>query len=318
MPGLRGEASGVHAAGNRVLRVSPLVRGALTGKDGTEVPGTGSPTIRRRELGALLRALRTDKGWTVELVAERLQFSPSKVSRLETGQRGASARDIRDLCDLFGVDEVRRQQLLDLAAEGKQQAWWQSRNLYYSNYVGLEAAAETISDFGLGVVPGLLQTPDYGRAVLRSTRPALAENVIEERLAGRIQRQRLLTSANPPQFDAVIDEAVLHRIAASKGVMRAQLARLVEMSELANVDIRLLPYSAGLLPSNTNKFILLTFAEAAVPRIVFIEHLTADLYLDRAEDVNAYEATFRLMREMAAPPEATRDMIRSFAAALDS
>ncbi len=282
------------------------------------MPGSASPTFRRRELGALIKALRTERGWTVEQVAEQLEFSPSKVSRLETGHRGASARDIRDLCDLFGVGDQRRQQLLDLAAAGKQQAWWQSRNISYSHYVGLEAAATVISDFGLGVVPGLLQTADYGRAVLRSTRPALAENVIEERVASRLERQRLLTSDNAPQFEAVIDEGVMHRVAGSSRIMRAQLHQLIAVSESPGFDIRLLPYKSGLMPSSINKFILLTFAEATVPEIVFIEHLAGDLYLDRADEVAAYEETFSLMREMAEPPARTRDIMRSVANALDS
>jgi transcriptional regulator with XRE-family HTH domain len=280
------------------------------------LPGTSSPTFRRRELGALLKALRTDKGWTVEHVAERLDFSPSKVSRLETGHRGASARDIRDICDLFGVDDARRQQLLDLAAAGKQQAWWHSRKISYSRYVGLEAAAASISDFGLGVVPGLLQTPDYGRAVLRSTRPALGQKEIEERLTNRLRRQELLTSADAPQFEAVIDEAVLHRVAVKNDVMRAQLDRLVEASELPSVEIRLLPHTSGLLPSSINKFILLTFPETTGPEIVFIEHLTGDLYLEDPEDVAAYEETFSLMWEMAASPDRTRAIIRAAASSL--
>lgn len=280
------------------------------------MPDVASPTVRRRELGVLLRALRTERGWTVEQVAEQLLVSPSKISRLETGQRGASARDIRDLCDLYGVPDALRQQLLDLAAEGKQQAWWQSRDLPYSNYVGLEAAAASISDLGLGVVPGLLQTADYGRAVLRAALPRLSEEVIQQRLDSRTQRQELLVSGSPPQFQTVIDEAVLHRVAGNRDIMRAQLDRLLEASELCHVDIRIMPYEAGLLPTNTHKFIILSFDQPTVPSVVFIEHLTGDIYLDRPDDVRAYEANFKLMRDMAAAPDRTRDIIRSFAAAL--
>jgi transcriptional regulator with XRE-family HTH domain len=277
------------------------------------LPESGSPTVRRRELGALLRALRTERGWTVDEVADQLLVSASKVSRLETGQRGVSARDIRDLCDLYQVTEERRQQLVDLAAEGKQQAWWQARNIYYSNYVGLEAEAASIQDFGLGVVPGLLQTPDYGRAVLRATRPALAADVIEQRLASRIERQQLLTSDNSPEFEAVIDEGVLHRGTTDWHTMRAQVQHLLAESERPNVTIRVLPYSAGLLPSNTNKFIILRFAKPTLQPIVFIEHLRGDLYLDRPEDVGAYGETFDLMREMALTATRTRDSLRLLA-----
>ena len=150
----------------------------------TGVPASGSPTVRRRELGALLRAHRTRKGWTAEQVAGRLEFSPSKVSRLETGQRGASARDIRDLCELYGVDGQERQHLMDLASEGKQRAWWQPLGLPYSTYVGLEAEAASISDYGLGIMPGLLQTPDYARSVVRAAVPKWVPDVVEQRVQG--------------------------------------------------------------------------------------------------------------------------------------
>lgn len=281
-----------------------------------KLPGHGGPTIRRRELGARLRELRTDRGWTVEQVAEQLQFSPSKVSRLENGFRGASARDIRDLCDLYGVADQQRQQLIDLAAEGKQRAWWQSRELPYSTYVGLEADAETISDFGLGVIPGLLQSEDYARAVLTAAHPPLAADLIEQRLAGRLERQRLLFSDRPPRFDAVIDEAVLHRIGGSPAIMLAQLRQLLTVSELANVTIHVVPYVAGILPVPTSKFIVLSFREPSVPGVVFIEGLTGDLYLGPADGLADYEQAFRAMKTMAVSPELSRQMISEVAADL--
>ena len=109
------------------------------------MPANRSPTVRRRELGALLRALRTERGWTAEEVAERLLVSPSKISRQETGQRGVSPRDIRDLCDLYGVEGEPRQRLIDLASEGKQRVWWRATDLPYGTYVGLEAEAASIA-----------------------------------------------------------------------------------------------------------------------------------------------------------------------------
>jgi transcriptional regulator with XRE-family HTH domain len=280
------------------------------------LPASGSPTVRRRELGARLRALRTDRGWTVEQVAERLQFSPSKVSRLENGFRGVSARDIVDLCDVYGVRGEQRRQLIDLAAEGKQRAWWQSRDLPYSTYVGLEADAETIHDFGFGVIPGLLQTEDYARAVLVAAHPPLAAGVVDQRLAGRLERQQLLLSERPPTFDAVIDEAVLHRIGGNRATMFAQLRHLLTVSELANVNIWVLPYAAGILPVPTSKFIVLSFREASVPGVVFIEGLTGDLYLGPNDGLADYEQAFSAMQAMAASPERSRQMISAIAADL--
>ncbi len=264
----------------------------------------------------LLRALRTERRWTVEHVADQLLCSPSKISRLETGQRGASARDIRDLCDLYGVDDTLRHQLADLAAEGKQQAWWQSRSLPYSTYVGLETAAATISDFGFGLVPGLLQTADYAMAVLRAIHPQLTEDMIRQRLSGRMDRQRLLVSEDPPQFEAVIDESVLHRLVGSQAVMRNQLNRLLEVSELPNVSVQVLPYEAGVLPASNNKFIILSFRQANVPEIVFIEGLSGDLYLDRPEDVETYQDAFVRMREIASTEDQSRTMLTAIAAGL--
>jgi transcriptional regulator with XRE-family HTH domain len=309
---------------NRVLpqrRKNPVVRRVFSGRDVTEVARNrqpGSPTVRRRELGVLLRSLRTESGWTVEQVADRLLVSPSKVSRLETGQRGASARDIRDLCNLYGVDDELRQYMTDLAAEGKRQGWWQSRGLPYSTYVGLESEAAAISDFGLGLVPGLLQTADYARATLHADVPTLPEPLIRQRLQARLERQRLLVSADPPQFDAILDESVLHRVIGSSAIMRAQLERLVELSQLPNVTVRVLPYDAGLLPVPNNKFIILKFSHAAIPDVVFIEGLTGDLYLDRAGDTDAYATAFGIMGGLAASAERTRAMIASIAATLDS
>jgi transcriptional regulator with XRE-family HTH domain len=280
------------------------------------LPESGSPTVRRRELGALLRALRTGRGWTVEQVAERLMVSASKVSRLETGRRGVSPRDIRDLCDLYEVDDDVRDHLTDLAAEGKQQAWWQSRGLPYSTYVGLEADAATISDFGLAVLPGLLQTADYAREVLWATQPEFGADVIEQRVTARVERQRILTSAHPPRLEAIIDEAAIRRMPSRAGIMKEQLNQLVQISERAEVSIRVLPFRAGLLPSGNNKFIILTFGRPAVPAIAFIESLTGDLYIERPEDVQKYEKAFRIMQEGALSPAATRDLIRSAAADL--
>lgn len=151
--------------------------------------------------------------------------------------------------------------------------------LPYSTYVGLEADAATISDFGLGLIPGLLQTEEYARAVLTAIYPRLTADVIEHRLAGRLEQERTLTSPSPPGFDAVLDEGVLHRVSGSPAVMRARLEYLLTASELLNVRISVLPYEAGLLPVPNNKFIVLSFREPTVPGVVFSEGLTGDLYL---------------------------------------
>jgi transcriptional regulator with XRE-family HTH domain len=277
------------------------------------LPPAGSPTIRRRELGALLRALRTERGWTAEQVVGQLGLgmSTSKLSRLETGHRGASARDINQLCDLYEVDGDQRQRMLGLAREGKQRAWWQPLGLPYSTYVGMEAEAASISDYGLGIIPGLLQTPEYARAIVRATLPDLEPEAVEQRVQGRMTRQQLLFLSDGPRFEAVVDESVLHRVVGSPAIMRSQLERLLELSELPSVTLRVIPYEAGALPAGNNKFIILSFAQPAVPDVVFIEGLTGDLYLDDPAEVETYRATYRALVRLAADPDATRETIEA-------
>lgn len=272
------------------------------------MPPTGSPTARRRELGFLLRSLRAASGLTSQQVADQLGVSRWKVSRLENGQRGASEADIARLCDLYQVDEDHRSRLIELAAEGKERAWW-SRRLPDADYVGLEAEAQSISDYGLAIVPGLLQTPDYARALVRAGGPALTPKAVEDRVQTRIARQARLLSGAIPTFVAVIDESVLHRVVESPAVMLAQLRRLLEMSQLPNVTIRVVPYDAGAVPAGVNKFIILRFARSGIADIVFIEDLTTHRYLETPNDVETYSVIFQTLTDLSADPDASMAMI---------
>lgn len=300
--------------GQRFLAIpcSAVLHLAPTGRGGTGVPTTGSsPLVRRRELGAILRALRTQKGLTAEQVAERLLVSPSKISRLEKGQRGASARDIRDLCDLYEVNDEQRQRLTELASEGKQRASPTGSDLPYSRYAQLEAEATSISDYGLGIVPGLLQTAEYAREVVQAAVPRWSPKIVKQRVEGRLARQQLLFSDHPPRFEAVMDESVLHRVVGSPAIMQAQLQRLLELSERPNITLQVVSYKAGVLPSENNKFIILRFARPAVSDVVFIEGLTRDYYIDDPDDVEVYNTTFRTLVRLGTNPGATREIIAS-------
>lgn len=281
--------------------------------------GDPSPTVRRRQLGARLRALRIARGWTVEQLAQELLCSPSKVSRMETGQRNASARDIRDLARLYDLDDAERQRLNKLAAEGKQHAWWQDLALPYSTYVGLESEASLIRDFGLGLIPGLLQTHEYARAVLEATAPHLSPDDVEQRLKGRMARQdRVLLGPSPSHLAAIIDVSVLHRVVGDSAVMREQLEHLLEVSQLPHVTLRIIPYEVGALPAANNKFIILSFTSPELSDVVFIEGLTGDLYLEHPEDVRIYTAAFRKLEQLAATPSNTRAIISEIIATTGS
>jgi transcriptional regulator with XRE-family HTH domain len=273
------------------------------------VPEVRSPTVRRRELGALLRALRNEKGLTVEQVAEHLLCSTSKVSRMETGHGVATPRDIRDLCNLYGVtDKAERDRLMTLSRESREQAWWQSYDLAYATYVGLEAEALAISAFQSSVVHGLLHTADYARAGHEGAMPRLDPDQIELQIEAKLTRQRILTWENPPRFHVVLDEAALHREVGGRRVMAEQLAKILEAMDLPNVVVQVLPYDRGFHPAVESNFAILELPDPA-PGVVFVEGLIGSTYLERPEDLERYRKIFGRLQSIALGPQDTADLI---------
>jgi transcriptional regulator with XRE-family HTH domain len=275
----------------------------------------GSPTIRRRELGALLRVLRTDRGLSAEEVTERLLFSPTKLSRIETGQSGASPRDIRDLCDLYDVtDPAQRARLTELAREGKQRGWWQDYDLPYATFVGLEAEAASISVYQSGTVPGLLQTEAYARALLQSQVPPFRAHELQQRVDARLTRQALLTRHDGPRYHAILDEAVLHRRVGGAAVMRAQLQRISQPARLPGVTLQVIPSEAGAHPALESIFSILEFQTPLVSDIVYVEGLVGNIYLERPADLQRYRLVFSHLRTMALTPDESADLIGKISA----
>jgi transcriptional regulator with XRE-family HTH domain len=273
------------------------------------VPEVRSPTVRRRELGAMLRKLRTEKGLTVEQAAEQLMFSMSKLSRMETGHGVATPRDIRDVCSLYEVtDKAERERMLKLAAEGKQAGWWQSYDLPYSTYVGLEAEATAISDFQSSVVPGLLQTADYARAGHEGAMPRLSPKEIERRIEAKLTRQALLEQDDPPDFSAVLDEAVLHRMVGGPAVMSAQLGRLIEAANRPKVTIQVIPFTLGAHPGVESNFNILEMP-SPTPGVVFVEGLVGSIYLERSEELTRYRQIFERLQAISLSPKDTIALI---------
>jgi transcriptional regulator with XRE-family HTH domain len=268
-----------------------------------------SPVVRRRELGALLRSLREQRGLTMEQVADRLMCSPSKISRLETGQRGVTARDARDLCDLYGIaDQDERDRIMRLATEGRQSAWWQSYDLPYSDYVGMEAAALEMNVFQSTVVPGLLQTADYARAGHLGALPRLSPEAIEFRVEAKLNRQRVLIQPDPPVLAVVLDEAVLHRQTGGPGVMRAQLDRLIEVANRPRITIQVIPFSVGAHPGVESNFKIVRLPPPS-PDTVFVDGLIGSVYLNKREDLERYRRVFSHLKTIALGPEDTVELI---------
>ena len=278
----------------------------------------GSPTVRRRELGTVLRRLRKEKGLSVDQVAHYLLCSSSKISRLETGERGATLRDVRDLCDLYEVIiPAERDRLMTLAREGKQQGWWQSYDLPYSNFVGLEAEAAVISGFHSSVLPGLLQTAEYAEEIHKAaipevSTPELTPEIIGQRVEARIRRQDLLIKEDPLNFSVVLDEAVLHRLVGGSSVMKDQLKHVVDAAALPNVRIQVIPYSAGAHPALESTFYILDFS-ATLPSVVYVEGLVGWLFLERAEDLDRYRRVFERLCNLALSVEKSIELISHIA-----
>jgi len=259
----------------------------------------------------MLRARRTALGITVEDAANHLLVSASKISRIETGQRNITARDIRDLAVLYRLTDEERELLADLAVSGKARAWWQPFNLpyYYATYVGLEADATSIRDFATSVVPGLLQTAQYAEVVVRAAALDRSAESIRQRVQTRLERQRRVLHEAGTKFSAMIDESALRRVVGGPAVMQEQLKTLATASELPNVTIQVVPFAAGPLPVPTNKFIILSFD--GPPDLVFLESLTGQLVLERESDLEAYHDAYAALKQLALPAGDSYDRLLS-------
>jgi transcriptional regulator with XRE-family HTH domain len=257
----------------------------------------------------MLRKFRMQQGLTVEQVAERLLCSTSKVSRMETGRRGVTARDVRDLCDLYGItDPAERDRLMTIAEEGRQQAWWATYDLNYARYVGYEEAALSIRGYQSSVVPALLQTADYARASLVGFAQQLTPDVIEQRVEARLRRQDLLKRRPAPQFWEVLDEAALHRLVGGVEVMRAQLDRLIEACKLSTVTVQVIPFAAGAHPGLESNFKILKLPPPA-PGVVYVEGLTGPSYMERPEEIEDFERVFARLKSVALSAADTIELV---------
>jgi transcriptional regulator with XRE-family HTH domain len=271
-----------------------------------------NPTVRRRRLGAELRRLREQKGLTAEEVAQQLLVSQSKISRLENGRRSISQRDVRDLCEVYGVtDPAMIEGLMTMARESRQRGWWHAfGDVPYSVYIGLEAEAVAIRTYESLFIPGLLQTREYAHAVVAGIQPEAQPTQIEKRTDVRMVRQDLLRKGDDPlRLWAVVDEAALHRVVGSPQTMRAQLEFLIETSLLPHVTVQVLPFEVGAHPGMTANFSILEYQDASDATVVYLEGVTSDLYLEKESDVRAYATLYEHLRAQALGPEQTRELV---------
>ncbi|WP_262059747.1 helix-turn-helix domain-containing protein [Streptomyces sp. STR69] len=278
------------------------------------------PAVRRRKLGAELRALRADAGLTSGEAARLVGWHQSKVSRIETGASGVKPPDVRLLLDAYEVGDAQlRDMLLVLAGSddrGGRHHWWHAyRGVLppaYRDFISLESQASTIRTLETSVVPGLLQTPEYARAVTRAAVGGL-DNDGPERLDALVQvrlaRQDILRADPPLELSAVLDEAVVRREVGGPGVMARQLERLIEAAQLPQVRLQVLPFAAGAHIGITGPFVMFSFPSTSDLDVVVLDHLTSSLYLERKEDLEAYSEAFNTLQFHALSPEDSLDYI---------
>jgi transcriptional regulator with XRE-family HTH domain len=272
------------------------------------------PTIRRRRLGSALRRVREEAGLSTTEVAERIGWSHSKVSRIETAKTPVTSGDVRDLLVHYEIASAEAEALVTLAREAKQRGWWHSYGEvlpeWFESYLGLEAEAQQISTYEPQVIPGLLQTEAYAATVLGAhplrTTPDEMERSVELR---RARQARLTADGEPVQLDAVIGEGALRQQIGGPEVMRDQLDRLLAAGEFPGVTVRMLPFDAGAHPALHGAFTVLEFPDPDDPRIVYIDNLTSSLYLETMREVGLYRLAYQQLQASALQPEETATFI---------
>ncbi|MGD0239260.1 MAG: helix-turn-helix transcriptional regulator [Streptosporangiaceae bacterium] len=252
-----------------------------------------SPTARQRELGARLRALRNDHDMTVEEVAEKLLCSATKISRLETGARRPSLRDVRDLCELYEVGEPASAELMRLAGEARAAGWWtQYDDLNLDPLIGLEEAATDITCYSMNYIPGLLQTEEYAQGIIKTIAPKMDPQIVAQRVEARMRRQQVLAKGSPPRYQVLLDESVLRRGVGGPALMVAQLDKVLDAARRNIATIHVIPFDAGSYAAQESNFVLLEFgSKTSLSPMVFVEGLASHQYTQRVPDVSRYRET---------------------------
>jgi transcriptional regulator with XRE-family HTH domain len=269
------------------------------------------PTLRQRELSMRLRRLREDKAkLSVAQVTDKLMCSATKVSRIETGARRVSLRDVRDLCQIYGVGEAETAQLMDLARRALEDGWWaRYDDLGVGPYFDLEQEAKAITYYSMSFIYGLLQTDEYAGAIIRSIYPLMDEQVLKGRLEARIRRQELLERPGRPRVRVLMDEAVLHRQVGGRKVMSAQLGKIRDIAAAEKVIVQIVPFSSGAQASSDSNMTLFEFGDVAAPSIVHVEGLMGAQFMDRQESVDRYREVLDNLRDAALSPRESQVLI---------
>ncbi|SDD93766.1 helix-turn-helix domain-containing protein [Glycomyces harbinensis] len=274
------------------------------------------PTTLRIIIGGNLRKLRQDADISREDAAYEIRADATKISRLELGRVSFRLRDVRDLMLMYGVqDEEEIERVVEMARAANQPSQWHRYNDYlpdwFGNYLEMEGAASMIRTYEVQVVPGLLQNEQYARAVMMLGYGHTPLTEIDKRIDVRMKRQEILDRKEmPPELWAVIDEAALHRPFGGAGVMRGQIQTLIEACDKTNVRIQIVPFASGAHSGAGAPFTWLRFAYEELSDVIYLEHLTGGLYLERDNEVDSYQAAMEHLCVQATQPHKTQDFLR--------
>lgn len=280
--------------------------------EGVAVAVDEGPTLRRRRLGTELKRCREAAGLTQEMVSRHFEWHAAKVTRIETAKVAVTPRDVRDLLLLYGVTGGEyREALVELARASKEKTWLTDyRDLMRpGNFVGLEQEATSMRAWEPILLPGLLQTEAYMRALMRSGRSSDPPAVLDRRVALRMKRQARVRPGGTLQLSAIIDESALHRVIGGSDVMKAQLGSLIDAAQLPNVTVQVLPYDAGEHSFLGGSAALLEFRESTHPAVIYLEGLAGDLYEEQPSEVDRYRDEFDRLSAMALDSRLTLKMI---------
>jgi transcriptional regulator with XRE-family HTH domain len=272
------------------------------------------PTVLRMLVGTRLRQLRETAEISRADAGYAIRASHAKISRLELGRTSFKRRDVADLLTLYGVrDQAERDAVLALVEQANTHGWWHAYADvvpgWFQTYLGLEQAAGMIRTWEVQLVPGLLQTADYARAVIRLNRHLSADEV-ERRVELRMRRQHVLDRPEPTRLWAVIDEAALRRPIGGAATMRAQIEHLIRLCALPHVTVQVLPFSAGGHAGVGGPVTILRFPQDMLPDVVYLEQLAGAFYLDKAADITYYSDILNSLVVDAESPSATLGLLR--------
>jgi transcriptional regulator with XRE-family HTH domain len=275
---------------------------------------TDTPPVRRRLLGASLRRFREQAGFTLDDAARVLECDRSKISRIETGQRGIRPKELRELLAEYGVDQHGANALATIARQASQAGWWQTYGRVlddaYQDFISLEASADAVWTYEAQLVPGLLQTEDYARAIAAASLVAESQDQREQYVQARLTRQQILTRDAPLQLWAILSEGALRQLVGGPQVMQAQLRYLNEVAtSRPSVNLQVLPFAAGAHAATSGPFVIMKFPEAPDLGVIYLEGQTGGIYLESPGEVARYTLSFEHLRASALSTAATMRLI---------